>query len=185
MYMAEDIKEKWDGVIDHPDLPKIEDSYKRDVTRRLLENQETFLKEASPANSAGAMADTGGVAKWDPILISLVRRAMPQMIAYDVCGVQPMTGPVGLIFAMKAKYDTQGGGEALFGEADTDHSGDAGSSHVALDATNNPFDGTWTTGEGVTTAEGEAMGDGSQALSAMAFTIEKTTVTAKTRALKA
>ena len=186
MYLSEDIKKKWAPVMEHADLPEIKDPYRRDVTQRLLENQEQFLiKEAAPVNSAGAMPDTGGVAKWDPILISLVRRAMPQMIAYDVCGVQPMTGPTGLIFAMKAKYDTQGGTEALFNEADTDHSGDAGSSHTAMDATNNPFDGTWTTGEGVTTAQGEAMGDGSQALSAMAFTIEKTSVTAKTRALKA
>ena len=186
MYLSEDIKKKWAPVMEHADLPEIKDPYKRDVTQRLLENQEQFLiKEAAPVNSAGAMPDTGGVAKWDPILISLVRRAMPQMIAYDVCGVQPMTGPTGLIFAMKAKYDTQGGAEALFDESDTDHSGDAGSSHVAMDATNNPFDGTWTTGEGVTTAQGEAMGDGSQALSAMAFTIEKTSVTATTRALKA
>ena len=99
MYMAEDIKEKWAPVMEHPDLPEIKDSYKRDVTRRLLENQETFLEnqfnEAAPANSAGAMPDTGGVAKWNPILISLVRRAMPQMIAYDVCGLQPMTGHTG------------------------------------------------------------------------------------------
>ena len=197
MYLAETIKEKWQPVLEHADLPEIKDSYKRDVTLRLLENQEKFLAEehlaeAAPANSSGNWARpgtagevSGGVAKWDPILISLVRRAMPQMIAYDVCGVQPMTGPTGLIFAMKAKYDTQGGAEALFNEADTDHSGDAGSSHVAMDATNNPFDGTWTTGEGVATAAGEAMGDGSQALSAMAFTIDKTMVQATTRALKA
>ena len=85
MYMSEEIKEKWAPVMEHTDLPEIKDPYKRDVTRRLLENQEQFLiKEAAPVNSAGAMADTGGVAKWDPILISLVRRAMPQMIAYDV-----------------------------------------------------------------------------------------------------
>jgi len=191
MYLSEDIKEKWAPVMEHADLPEIKDPYKRDVTRRLLENQEQFLiKEAAPANSMGGMADTGGVAKWDPILISLVRRAMPQMIAYDVCGVQPMTGPTGLIFAMKARYDAQSGtspvgDEALFDESDTDHSGDAGASHVAMDATNNPFDGTWTTGSGVTTAQGEAMGDGAQALSAMAFTIEKTMVSATTRALKA
>ena len=197
MYLSESIKEKWAPVMEHADLPEIKDSYKRDVTLRLLENQEKFLAEehlaeAAPANSSGNWARpgtagevSGGVAKWDPILISLVRRAMPQMIAYDVCGVQPMTGPTGLIFAMKAKYDTQGGAEALFDESDTDHSGDAGSSHVAMDATNNPFDGTWTTGEGVATAAGEAMGDGSQALSAMAFTIDKTMVQATTRALKA
>ena len=190
MYLSETIKDKWKPVMEHGDLPEIKDSFKRDVTLRLLENQEKFLSEQSlqeaPANVAGAMPDTGGVAKWDPILISLVRRAMPQMIAYDVCGVQPMTGPTGLIFAMKAKYDTQGGGEALFDESKTGQSSDnTPDPHVAMDATNNPFDGTWTTGEGTTTAYGEAMGDGTNPLNAMAFTIEKTSVTATTRALKA
>ena len=194
MYMAEDIKEKWEPVMAHPDLPEIKDSYKRDVTRRLLENQENFLNEAAPANSAGAMGDTGGVAKWDPILISLVRRAMPQMIAYDVCGVQPMTGPTGLIFAMKSKYSTQGGGEALFDEADTRHSASGTGTHTTTsDADDaNPFDDNtspavypWTGATGRTTAQGEAAGDGSEGLSAMAFTIEKTSVTAVTRALKA
>ena len=190
MYMTENTAEKWKDVIEHPDLPEIKDPYRRDVTRCLLENQEKYLAEAAPANSAGAMPDTGGVAKWDPILISLVRRAMPQMIAYDVCGVQPMTGPTGLIFAMKAKYDTQGGGEALFDEADGAHSSTgvavgASGGHTTMDATNNPFDGTWTTGSGVSTALGEAMGDGSQYIGAMAFTIEKTSVIATTRALKA
>ena len=194
MYMAEDIKEKWAPVMDHADLPEIKDPYKRDVTRRLLENQEKFLSEAAPANSAGAMDNTGGVAKWDPILISLVRRAMPQMIAYDVCGVQPMTGPTGLIFAMKAKLSTQGGAEALFDEADTRHSAAGQGTHTTTtDADDtNPFDDAsspqvfpWTGATGRTTAQGEAAGDGSEALSAMAFTIEKTSVTAVTRALKA
>ena len=193
MYLSENIKEKWDGVLNHPDLPEITDPHRRDVTRQLLENQEQYLAEAAPANNMGNWARpgaTGGVgpgevATWDPILISLVRRAMPQMIAYDVCGVQPMTGPTGLIFAMRANYDTQSGAEALFHEADSDHSGDGGSSHVTTDNTNNPFDGTWTAGNPATTAQGEAMGDGSQHLGAMAFTIDKTMVQAKTRALKA
>jgi len=198
MYLSENIKDKWASVMEHPDLPEIKDAYKRDVTRQLLENQETFLaeqalQEAAPANSAGAMADTGGVAKWNPILISLVRRAMPQMIAYDVCGVQPMTGPTGLIFAMHSKYDTQQSGntgDALFDEADTAHSSTGTSStgagfHEPMTASQNPFEGAWTTGSGVTTAVGEAYGDGSTVLQPMAFTIEKTTVTAKTRALKA
>ena len=195
MYMAEDIKEKWAPVMDHADLPEIKDPYKRDVTRRLLENQEKFLNEAAPANSVGDMsASTGGVAKWDPILISLVRRAMPQMIAYDVCGVQPMTGPTGLIFAMKAKLSTQGGAEALFDEANTTHSAAGQGTHTTTsDADDlNPFDDAsspqvfpWTGATGRTTAQGEAAGDGSEALSAMAFTIEKTSVTAVTRALKA
>jgi len=186
MYLSEEIKEKWQPVMEHPDLPEIKDPYKRDVTRRLLQNQDEFLSEAAPANSAGDMASGNFPKKWDPILIALVRRAMPQMIAYDVCGVQPMTGPTGLIFAMKAKYDTQGGGEALFDESKTGQSSDnTPDPHVAMDATNNPFDGTWTTGEGTTTAYGEAMGDGTNPLNAMAFTIEKTSVTATTRALKA
>jgi len=186
MYLSEEINKKWQPVMEHPDLPEIKDPYKRDVTRRLLQNQDEFLSEAAPANSAGDMASGNFPKKWDPILIALVRRAMPQMIAYDVCGVQPMTGPTGLIFAMKAKYDTQGGGEALFDESKTGQSSDnTPDPHVAMDATNNPFDGTWTTGEGTTTAYGEAMGDGTNPLNAMAFTIEKTSVTATTRALKA
>jgi hypothetical protein len=184
MYLSEQLTEKWQPVMEHADLPEIKDSYKRDVTLRLLENQEKFLAEAAPANSAGAMADTGGVAKWDPIMISLVRRSMPHLIAYDVCGVQPMTGPTGLIFAMKSNYTAQGGTEALHDEADTDFSG-AGT-HVATDGTNNPFAGTWTAGTGDTTANMEAQGDAAPNYFAeMAFTIEKTSVTAKTRALKA
>ncbi|MEE3227482.1 MAG: ATP-binding protein, partial [Chloroflexota bacterium] len=190
--MTENIKDKWAPILEHKDLPEITDPHKRDVTRRLLENQELFLKEqslseAAPVNSAGAMPDTGGVAKWDPILIALVRRAMPQMIAYDVCGVQPMTGPTGLIFAMKAHYDTTSGDEALFDGALTDQSADnAPRAHTDVTTdTANPFDGTWATSGGVATATGEAMGDGTQPLNAMAFTIAKTTVTATTRALKA
>jgi hypothetical protein len=183
MYLSETIKDKWAPVMDHADLPEIKDTYRRDVTLRLLENQEKFLSE-QPANDSGTMPNTGGVAKWDPILVSLVRRAMPQMIAYDVCGVQPMTGPTGLIFAMKSHYTSQGGAEALFNEADSDFSGTG--THVATDNTNNPFDGTWTTGAGHTTTQAEALGDGGGTNYAqMAFTIEKTSVTAKTRALKA
>ena len=185
MYLSETIKEKWAPVMEHSDLPEIKDTYKRDVTLRLLENQEKFLSE-QPANDSGTMPDSGGVAKWDPILISLVRRAMPQMIAYDVCGVQPMTGPTGLIFAMKSHYTNQAGAEALFDEADTDATGGGLGTHVTTDNTNNPFDGTWTTGTGHTTALGEALGDGgSTNYSQMAFTITKTNVVAKTRALKA
>ena len=185
MYLSETLKDKWQPVMEHADLPEIKDTYRRDVTLRLLENQEKFLSE-QPANDSGTMPDTGGVAKWDPILVSLVRRAMPQMIAYDVCGVQPMTGPTGLIFAMKSHYTSQAGGEALFNEAATDFSGAASPAHVATDNTNNPFDGTWTTGAGHTTTQGEALGDGGGTNYAqMAFTIEKTSVTAKTRALKA
>jgi hypothetical protein len=194
MFLTENLQSKWAPVLDHPDLPQIGDSYKKAVTTVILENQEKAMREergmlfeAAPANSAGAMGDTGGVAKFDPILISLVRRAMPNLIAYDICGVQPMTGPTGLIFAMKSTYSTQGGTEALFNEADTDFSGANSPAH----ANSNPVESPYTTGVGAATAVGEALGDGSAAMgnsgqfNEMAFTIEKTSVTAKTRALKA
>jgi hypothetical protein len=124
MYLTENLQDKWQPVLEHPDLPKIGDAYKRAVTTVILENQEkavredrSFMSEAAPANATGASVDN-----WDPVLISLVRRAMPNLIAYDVCGVQPMTGPTGLIFAMKSRFSTQGGTEALFNEADTSFS---------------------------------------------------------------
>lgn len=189
MFLTEQQMNKWVAVLDHPDLPKITDPYRRDVTAKLLENQveamvreRQALTEDAPANAAGAMPDTGGVAKYDPILISLVRRAMPNLIAYDICGVQPMSGPTGLIFAMKSKYSTQGGTEALFNEADTDFSGTL-PTHVG----SNPVNGTYTTGLGMATADAEALGTGGSGgtFNEMAFSIEKTTVTAKTRALKA
>ena len=187
MYLSEDIKEKWDGVMKHEDLPEIKDTYRRDVTLRLLENQEAFLKEAAPTNSWGASSSTAGsgaIDSWDPIMISLVRRSMPHLMAYDICGVQPMNGPTGLIFAMKSNYTDQSGAEALHGEADTDHSGVG--THVATDGTNNPFAGTWTAGTGDTNANMEAYGSsGGTAFGEMAFTIDKTSVTAKSRALKA
>ena len=183
MYLSETIQEKWAPVMEHADLPEIKDSYRRDVTLRLLENQEKFLNEAAPTNSTGAAIDN-----WDPILISLVRRSMPQMIAYDVAGVQPMTGPTGLIFAMKSRYTNQTGAEA-FGaagtgadESDTDFSGVG--THVETDGTNNPFGGTWTTGAGMSTASAEDLGAGGT-FGEMAFSIDKTSVTAKSRALKA
>ncbi len=187
MYLSEDIKDKWDGVMKHEDLPEIKDTYRRDVTLRLLENQEAFLKEAAPTNSWGASSSTAGsgaIDSWDPIMISLVRRAMPHLMAYDICGVQPMTGPTGLIFAMKSNYTNQSGAEALHDEALTDHSGVG--THVATDGTNNPFAGTWTAGTGDTNANMEAYGSsGGTAFGEMAFTIDKTSVTAKSRALKA
>ena len=205
MYLAEDISEKWKPVMEHKDLPEIKDTYRRDVTLRLLENQEKFLREAAPTNSGHAPVGGAGtkVAGWDPILISLVRRSMPQMIAYDVCGVQPMTGPTGLIFAMKAHYTNQSGTEA-FGalgtgadESDTAHSGQnaagnvGGLDHEVTTNTKNPFaTGTngqdWLTGTPMTTAQAEALGDAAgNAFAEMAFSIEKTSVTAKSRALKA
>lgn len=183
------LMEKWAPVLNHPSLNEIKDPYKKRVTAILLENQEReTLKEAAPANSGGlgialggeAGADTGTVAGVDPVLISLVRRSAPQLIAYDVCGVQPMTQPTGLIFAMKAKYGSQAGSEALFNEADTDFSG------TGIHAGNNWTSGTDTTGTGMTATAGEKLGQaGETAWSEMAFTIEKTAVIAKTRALKA
>ena len=158
MYLTENLQEKWQPVLEHPDLPKIGDSYKRAVTTVILENQEravredqSFMAEAAPANATGSSVDN-----WDPVLISLVRRAMPNLIAYDICGVQPMTGPTGLIFAMKSRYSTQGGTEALFDEADSDFSAEdaasntgspnahSGSNPATLN--DSPSAGTYTTG---------------------------------------
>ena len=157
----------------------IRDRYKKAVTAVVLENQEKALQEekgimeATHANATGASIDN-----YDPILISLVRRALPNLMAYDVAGVQPMTGPTGLIFAMKSHFTAQDGTEALFNEADTDFSG--GGTHAG----SNPVDGGYTTGSGVATSTAEGFGD-STTLNEMAFSIEKTTVTAKSRALKA
>ena len=198
MYLTENLQEKWQPVLEHPDLPKIGDAYKRAVTTVILENQEravredsAFMTEAAPANSTGASVDN-----WDPVLISLVRRAMPNLIAYDVCGVQPMTGPTGLIFAMKSKYISQTGTEALFDEANTEFSSDnattnnSGASGDAQAGTNpatlNDSSAVYTTSSGMTTAAAEALGDASSnAFAEMAFSIDKVTVTARSRALKA
>ena len=183
--------EKWSPVLNHDSLPEIKDNYRKEVTAVLLENQERemaksaeYISEASgaPANAVGGYANSDGFAKFDPVLISLVRRAMPQLIAYDVAGVQPMTQPTGLIFAMKARYTNQAGTEALYNEADTDFSGEG------AHAGSNPVDGSYTTGVGTSTAEGEALGSGASlagSFNQMAFSIERTSVTAKTRALKA
>lgn len=186
-----DLVKKWAPVLEHEGLPKITDQYRKEVTAVLLENQETeqrkasqILNEAAPANSTGGFPDTGGVAKYDPVMISLVRRSMPQLMAYDVCGVQPMTQPTGLVFAMKSRYSTQNGTEALFNEADTDFSGAASPAHSgAFD-----FSGAAnTTGVGMTRQEGEALGTGgaNPDFAQMAFSIEKIAVEAKTRKLKA
>jgi len=200
MFLSESIQQKWQPVLEHPDLPKIEGAYKRAVTSMVLENQEkalredaAFLSEAAPTNATGS-----SIQNWNPILISLVRRSMPNLIAYDIAGVQPMSGPTGLIFAMRSRYASQTGGEALFDEADTDFSGRnaAGSSvssktGVAQSGTNpavlndSPA-GAYTSGSGMTTDYAEALGDASgNAFAEMAFSIEKSTVTAKSRALKA
>ena len=200
MYLSEQYEKKWQPVLEHPDLPKVQDSYRRAVTATILENQEramkedaAFLNEAAPTNSTGS-----AVANWDPILISLVRRAMPNLIAYDIAGVQPMTGPTGLIFAMRSRYTSQTGNEALFDEADTDFSsrnaaGDSTSgSGITEQRGSNPGilndspAGEYSRGQGMTTATAEALGDASgNQFAEMAFSIEKSTVTARSRALKA
>ncbi len=179
MYLSEEIQKKWSPVLEHPDLGEIKDSYRKAVTAVILENQEKALAEekniteAVHANNMSSAIDT-----YDPILISLVRRALPNLMAYDVCGVQPMTGPTGLIFAMKSHYTSQTGTEALFNEADTDFAG------TGTHAGSNPVDGSYTTGTGITRDNAELLGD-TVTLNQMAFSIEKTTVTAKSRALKA
>ena len=184
MYLAENLQKKWGPVLEHEDLPKIKDNYRKAVTAVLLENQETAMKEQSQQGSGVFMTEaahankTGGnIDTVDPVLISLVRRAMPNLIAYDVCGVQPMTGPTGLIFAMKSHITSQAGVEAADSkEADTSFSGSGTHS-----ANSNPADASMTTGTGTATATQEA----DVTVSEMAFAIDKVTVTAKSRALKA
>ena len=180
MYLSEEIQKKWSPVLDHPDLQEIADPYRKAVTSVILENQEKALREEKQVFSEAVHANnmSGEIDTYDPILISLVRRALPNLMAYDVAGVQPMTGPTGLIFAMKSHYTSQTGTEALFNEADTDFSG------AGTHAGSNPVDGSYTTGTGVTRDNAEVFGD-STTLNQMAFSIEKTTVTAKSRALKA
>jgi len=207
MYNSENLQEKWQPVLQHPDLPEIKDNYKKAVTSIILENQEkamkednAFLSEAAPTNSGFGGSN---MQAYDPILISLVRRSMPNLIAYDVASVQPMTGPTGLIFAMKSRFSTQGGTEALFDEPNVGFSNDDAAGDLnstAMTGTNpavlnDASAGTYitggadygsTTGGGMTTAEAEALGDASaNSFAEMAFSIEKSTVTAKSRALKA
>jgi len=206
MYLSESLQKKWEGVLDHPDLPSITDKYRKAVTAVILENQAqemvkagAILNETGPTNSMTNTVASGGfggsasspVAGFDPILISLVRRSLPNLIAYDICGVQPMTGPTGLIFAMRSRYSTQGGDEAFYNEANSGFSGAATQAALSLQSNTNTsgnvfantvfsnLPGTMTTGRG------EALGDGSNTFQEMAFSIEKVTVTARTRALKA
>ena len=200
MFQTERLQEKWSPVLKHPDLPEIKDSYKRAVTTIILENQEkalredkNFLNETVSTNFAGGNASLD---TWDPILISLVRRSMPNLIAYDICGVQPMTGPTGLIFAMRARLQSMDGAEALADEAFPDLAnqnaagtiggGDIGTTETNPAVLNDSPAGTYTSATGMTTVQGEALGDsGTNAFGEMAFSIEKHTVTAVTRALKA
>ena len=178
MYLAEGLQQKWAPVLDHADMPKIKDPYRRAVTAVLLENQEKAMKEQSSSDSWGmlteatptvatATASSSGVIQYqDPVLISMLRRAMPNLVAYDVCGVQPMTGPTGLIFAMRARYDSQSTGtESFYSEVDPTHAGAAAASPA-------------------THSSGGTAGTHGDDFQEMAFSIERVAVTAKTRALK-
>tara|TARA_B110001454_G_scaffold31450_1_gene30709 strand:+ start:784 stop:2064 length:1281 start_codon:yes stop_codon:yes gene_type:complete len=192
MYLAEGLQKKWAPVLEHPDMPEIKDPYKRAVTAILLENQEKalaedggstrgLLQEAVPVNSTDSTYQT----YQDPILISMIRRSMPNLIAYDVCGVQPMTGPTGLIFAMRAKYSTQAGTEALVDESDTSFTSSGSHINSGTAGVTGAQGGSpaLTLIQGLATATGEALGD-SPEFAEMAFAIDKVTVTAKSRALK-
>jgi len=182
MFNSQNLQEKWSPVLEHADLPKIDNPYKKAVTAVILENQEKAAKEdrAFLGEIANVTGDAA-VANWDPILISLVRRAMPNLIAYDICGVQPMTGPTGLIFAMKSRFTSNSGTEALFNEADSDFSGTGTHSASLNPGLMNDTTTSVTAGTGIATATAEA----SSSFAEMAFSIEKSTVTAKTRQLKA
>ena len=196
MYLSEPLQQKWNGVLDHPDLPTISDPYRKAVTAVVLENQAVEMQKSGMITETNNQTGAA-IQNFDPILISLVRRSLPNLIAYDVCGVQPMTGPTGLIFAMRSRYSTQTGTEAFYNEANTFFSGSnaaitaaqlAQLTNLTLAAnttetfTSNAFPVT-----AMTTSQGESLGDGQagNTFQEMAFSIEKVTVTAKTRALKA
>ena len=232
MYLAEEIQNKWAPVLDHEALGAIKDQHRRSVTAIMLENTERALSESAahgqyqtltetssviPANFMGGSSSTpgtGGIDTFDPVLISLVRRAMPNLIAYDICGVQPMTGPTGLIFAMRSRYSNQTGAdgftngsvmdnETFYNEVNTAFStvvtgantfgqnftgNTSGGGSIPGNSNTSPLTAvnTYNTGTGMSTAQGEALGtDANTAFPQMAFTIEKVTVTADTRALKA
>ena len=207
-FNAEHLQEKWAPILNHEGLGGINDAHKRMVTAVLLENQEKMIREEreflseAPTNSTGA-----GIDNFDPVLISLIRRAMPNLVAYDLAGVQPMNGPTGLIFAMRSRFTNQSGAEALFDEANTGFSNSgigsassyvAGSeANVGLGTTGNQSGSNpgllsptaqtqsgYNVGQGMDTSMSESLGDG-QTFNEMAFSIEKVTVTAKSRALKA
>ena len=213
------LTEKWAPLLDYQGAEAITDPHRRAVTAQLLENQETFQRESKAFQDGGSMlseaptnATGASVDNFDPVLISLIRRSMPNLIAYDVAGVQPMNGPTGLIFAMRARYENQTGTEALFNEADSafsaqndgygitqgDYTGgsDSGASvgfgTTAQNGTNPSVLGaaggsgtSYNVGQGMSTADAEALGDTGDLFNEMAFSIEKVTVTAKSRALKA
>ena len=224
MFHSEHLQEKWAPLLDHEG--GIKDSHRRAVTAVLLENQEKFLHEQNafgssgllneaPTNSVGSdgfqggSAEAGPTAGFDPVLISLIRRSMPNLIAYDLAGVQPMSGPTGLIFAMRSRYQNQTGTEAFYNEPDSAFSGQnfgrnleggfsdgtAGMGTTAQGTGTNPSvlnpvgsanSNAYLVGQGMQTSDAEALGDAAaNAFNQMAFSIEKVTVTAKSRALKA
>jgi hypothetical protein len=187
MYLSEPLQQKWNGVLDHPDLPTISDPYRKAVTAVVLENQAVEMQKSGMITETINNTTGAAIQNFDPILISLVRRSLPNLIAYDVCGVQPMTGPTGLIFAMRSRYSTQTGTEAFYNEANTGSAG-LGTAQTALTVGNqtaNTFVANGAGVAGMSTALAEALGDSGNTFQEMAFSIEKVTVTAKTRALKA
>ena len=224
MFNSEQLQEKWAPVLDHQGLDNIQDSHKRAVTAVLLENQEKFLREQNSFNNSGSFlaeaptnavgsdgfqggsAAGGPTAGFDPVLISLIRRSMPNLVAYDLAGVQPMSGPTGLIFAMRSRYNNQSGTESMFNEADTAFSGQdsgfdntngmsgvasgmgttaqSGSNPSVLNPTGSADQLAYNAGQGMRTDDAENLGVSDQ-FNEMAFSIEKVTVTAKSRALKA
>ena len=231
MFQSESLQEKWKPLLEYEGLDEIKDSHRKAVTAVLLENQEKFLREeqqfgsglslmeATPTNHANAAGASGGFgsdatatgpqAGFDPVLISLIRRSLPNLVAYDLAGVQPMSGPTGLIFAMRSKYTAMSGAtssEALFDEADTAFSGQnkalslsdftdvtagmgttsqSGSNPAVLNPTGTATSTSYDVGQGMVTGDAENLGTGNQAFNQMAFSIEKVTVTARSRALKA
>ena len=202
MYLTEELQKKWQPVLEHPELEAIKDPYKKAVTALVLENQQQAMKQDRMAlnetSDNGPTNVAGGVQNFDPILISLVRRSLPNLIAYDVAGVQPMTGPTGLIFAMRARYNAQANtnSEAFYNEANTVFSGNTSATNpygfqgtLTTDTANtfqNVTSGATTSGIGMPTAYTELLGsDAGGVFQQMAFSIEKVTVTAQSRALKA
>ena len=216
--LNEQVVSKWKPILEHPELETIEDAHRRNVTAAILENTEVALREASsmgvaprslmeageaalPTNVMGASSSTAGdghIDTFDPVLISLVRRAMPNLMAYDICGVQPMSGPTGLIFALRSRFTNQTGTEAFYNEADTSFSSVVGGTDVIGDEHQGTLPGstsqtvnlaetnTYNFGAGMSTAQLEALGtNGNSAFGEMSMSIEKVSVTAKGRALKA
>ena len=217
MFNSQALTEKWAPVLGHEGTSAITDNYRKSVTAVLLENQERFMREergmineagGAAGNLAGAIGgnalsgsglttQTGGLAGFDPVMISLIRRAMPNLVAYDICGVQPMSGPTGLIFAMKSHYEGRDGVEALYNEPDSDFSAGYDATAKAYD-TSSPVAGSdpgllndspaGTYERGVTPMareDAEELGESGKLFREMSFSIEKTSVTAKSRALKA